>query len=65
MPASDKQRYNYDLFLERNKEPEILFEVFSNEKLVGTGKLKFDPNKSELPNEVVEIMEKKTKIGSI
>ena len=30
VPTSDKQRYNYDLYLERSKEPEILIEVFTN-----------------------------------
>lgn len=58
IPA-DKQRYNYDIYFERSKEPEILVEVYANEKMIGTGLLKFDATKPEMPNESIEIMDGK------
>lgn len=45
IPA-DKQRYNYDLYFERSKEPEILFDVFNGNALMGSGKLKIDGSKN-------------------
>lgn len=62
---SDKQRYNYDIFVERNKEPEIMIEVFANEKMLGQGVLKFDSEKSDMPNEIIDIMDNKKKVGSL
>lgn len=62
IPA-DKQRYNYDIYFERSKQPEITIETYANEKLIGVGQLKFDANKPEMPNENIDIMDGKTKVG--
>lgn len=40
-----------------------MIEVYANEKMVGVGVLKFDPAKPEMPNESIEILEGKNKIG--
>jgi hypothetical protein len=42
-----------------------MVEVFANEKMLGQGVLKFDAEKADLPNEVIEIMDNKKKIGSL
>jgi len=62
---SDKQRYNYDILLEKDKENEILIEVLMNEKMVGKGMLKFDAKRSDMQNEKVDIMDLDDKIGQI
>ena len=42
-----------------------MIEVYANEKLIGTGALKFDANKPEMPNETIDIMDNKNKVGSL
>lgn len=42
-----------------------MIEVFANEKMLGQGVLKFDSEKPDMPNEIIDIMDNKKKVGSL